>query len=477
LYLTLDQGGHATRAIVFDGKGNKLVEHACSIDTLAVGNRVEIDAEKLIASFDTVLRDTFAELGADARRIERVGLATQRSNIACWHRDTLEPLGPVLSWQDRRAPAYLEGLDAEAVHGATGLFPNPHYGASKLAWCLDHLDAVKQAAAADVLRMGPMASFITARLTGSRAVADPVNSSRTLLWSLETGDWDTPLCCHFGIQPRWLPPCVESRHRVGRLTPPDAPPGAAAGPPVGVVTGDLSAAAFARGRPREDTLYVTLGTGAFLQRVVTEHRTLHPRLLTGVLWRAECRHVHSLEGTVNGAGSALSWLAEADGVSPDSLFERLAAYDPAAGGMPLFLNGVSGLGSPFWVADFEPRFVGEAGVDQKAFAVVESIVFLIVKNFETMEAVLPSPRGIVVGGGLSGIDGLCKALAALTGKPVERSAEAEATAKGLAYLLADGPEQWPVQAGVMFPPASCSNLKQRYADWSQALGRALSQET
>lgn len=473
LYLCLDQGGHATRAIVFDGAGNKQVEHACPIQTFIEGRRVEIQAGALMEGFGVALREVFAALGADARRIRRAGLATQRSNTVCWNGETLEPLSPVLSWQDRRAPEYLRGLDEQAVHRATGLFPNAHYGASKLAWCVDHLDAVKQAADTGVLRVGPMASYIAAALTGEPAVVDPVNGSRTLLLNLESRGWDAALCRHFGVDPRWLPPVVESRHEFGGLA---APSTARAGTPVvplNVVTGDLSAAAFSRGRPRADTLYVTLGTGAFVQRIVKDQRVGHPRMLNGMLWLENGRGVYSLEGTVNGAGGALSWLAETEGIEQENLYRCIEGYEPRTSDVPLFLNGVSGLGSPFWVAEFEPRFLGDSDIDGKAFAVVESIVFLIKKNLEAMETVMPAPQRIVVSGGLSRIDGLCRALAVLAGRTVERAVESEATAKGLAYLLADRPENWPVQSGSLFDPDSGAELGDRYAAWSDELNRAL----
>lgn len=479
-YIALDQGGQSTRAIVFDGRGAIHARHACGIETKTDGPRVEIDPDPLVDSFRTVIAGVLEDLGSDARRVRQVGLATQRSNVTCWRRDTTETLSPVLSWQDRRAPEYLAGLDEAHVHRVTGLFPNPHYGASKLAWCLEHLEPVKRAAREGTLCFGPMASFLASALTGAPAVADPVNGSRTLLWRLDDRRWDGDLCRHFGIDPAWLPPCVTSRHQFGTLSPSFLPRIAgdedARGDgafPLTIVTGDLSAAAFSRGRPVPETLYITLGTGAFMQRVEDDRRITHPRLLNGILWHDGVSGVYSLEGTVNGAGSALSWFAEAFDVEAGKLFEWLDDYDPASGGPLLFLNGVSGLGSPFWDADFESRFIGEGDDRSRAFAVVESVVFLLMKNYETMADVIAPPRRIVVNGGLSAVNGLCRALAALTGTPVERSAEPEGTSKGLAYLLAGMPGDWSVRDGVPFEPENCVGLGARYERWARELASAL----
>jgi len=477
LFISIDQGGHSTRAIVFDRGGEKRAECASPIDASTDGPRVEIDPGVLVGSLRTVVRGVVDALGAEAARVRRVGLATQRSNAACWDRYTREPLAPVLSWQDRRAPEYLEGLDAGRVHGVTGLFPNPHYGASKLAWCLDHVAAVKRAADEGCLEIGPMASYLAAVLTGSPAAADPVNGSRTLLWRLDDRDWDPELCRHFGIDPVWLPRCVPNRYEFGKLSVSsldrESPGEGSVDYPLRVVTGDLSAAAFARGRPSPDALYITLGTGAFMQRVEDDCRTVHPRLLNGVLWHDGERGLYSLEGTVNGAGSALTWFAETFDLDSDALYEWLDDYNPDSVEPPSFLNGVSGLGSPFWNPGFESRFVGDGGVRLKAFAIVESIAFLLMQNYEAMETVMPSPSRVVVNGGLSKVDGLCRALAVLTGKPVERSAEPEGTSKGLAYLLADMPAQWSVRTGEVFEPGPCRDLRARYRLWSRRLADAL----
>jgi glycerol kinase len=317
-----------------------------------------------------------------------------------------------------------------------------------------------------------MAAYLVSALTGSEAVADPVNASRTLLWNLATRDWDPGLCRHFGLDVGWLPRCVPSRHAFGALGEHCLPAGSAR-VPVEIVTGDLSAAAFARGGPRADTLYITLGTGAFMQRVEDGVVTPHPRLLNGVLWHDGHEGLYSLEGTVNGAGSALAWYAGHCGEDTGVVLDRIEDYDPGVESLPLFLNGVSGLGSPYWIADFESRFLGDTDPVRRSLAVVESVAFLLMTNYEAMASVMPAPEHVVVSGGLSSNDGLCRALAALTGRPVERSAEPEGTAKGLAYLLAGMPADWTVRAGEAFEPAPAPGLHRRYREWTAALSGAL----
>ncbi|MDH5785822.1 MAG: FGGY family carbohydrate kinase, partial [Chromatiales bacterium] len=246
LYLALDQGGSGCRALVFNKRGERVAEARRTLRTMIDGARIELDGNELVSGLRSAAEEALAQLGESQTRVEAAALATQRSNIICWRRSSGEPLSPVLSWQDRRAADRLAGLDATLVKTHTGLFPNAHYGASKIAWCLEHLPAVRQAQCDGDLLVGPMASFIASRLTTSPALADPVNASRTLLWHLEHHDWDTTLCHHFAIDPHLLPPAVDSDHGFGRLRLEGLEL------PLEIVTGDLAAAAFANGPPSSD---------------------------------------------------------------------------------------------------------------------------------------------------------------------------------------------------------------------------------
>jgi glycerol kinase len=243
--------------------------------------------------------------------------------------------------------------------------------------------------------------------------------------------------------------------------------------PLQVVTGDLSAAAFVHGTPRRDVAYITVGTGAFVQRLLPHPLDGEQRLLNGVVYQTDDTHWYSLEGTVNGAGSALNWLSERHGLEAHQLQSSLAEWCAGEEADMLFLNGVSGLGSPRWVADFESRFVGDGDLKQQAIAVVESIAFLLCDNLRAMAEVISAPESIVIGGGLSQVDGFCQRLADLSGLKVMRSGETEATAKGLAYLLAGLPSAWRVQYAGSFTPRAGASIGRRYDEWSRQMQLAL----
>jgi glycerol kinase len=373
-----------------------------------------------------------------------------------------------MSWQDRRAHAWLRQFESrgEDVHRRTGLFLSAHYGASKLRWALDHLPAVREARDAGTLAWGPQASFLVFRLLdGHPLLADPQCAARTQLWSLATRDWDPALLALFGIPPGFLPRCVPTVHDYGTLVAGDARI------PLRALNGDQSAAVFAFGWPEEDSAYVNIGTSAFVQRAVTRDPGYVPRQLTGIVLDDGSTTVYTVEGNVNGAGTALEWLAREQGVA--DVVPLLEPWLAREGEPPLFLNGIAGLGGPFWQPDFASRYVGEGEPWQQAVAVVESIAFLLQANVDEMARFVPPAKRIRVSGGVSRLDGLCSRLAAVSGLPVHRRDDPEATARGIAYLAAGRPAEWNLAAAEqVFAPADDPALRARYRRWCALMAEA-----
>lgn len=466
LYLALDQGGASSRAIVFDSDGAIVARAQHTVTERREGeDRVEQDPVELVDSLRCAIAEVAAALGDDAARICAAGLATQRASLVCWDRTSGQPLSPVLSWQDRRAKDRVARLAAHAdeVRSRTGLHLSPHYGATKIAWCIDHLDPVRAARDERRLAAGPLASYLVHHLVDEHPLlADPANASRTQLWNVGSGDWDPVLGALFGVPLDVLPRCVPTRYRFGTLRV------GAHRVPLSIVTGDQSVSLFAGGTPRPDTAYVNFGTGAFVQRPFSDAGVDAPRLLKSVVMRDAAGTMFVLEGTINGAGSAIHWAEQTLALSDGE--RHLQAWLDAAASPPLFLNGISGLAAPFWVPDFASRFEGEGSAGDKVAAVAESVVFLMRAILDEMAGVLPAPSQLRLSGGLARVDGLCARLAALAGVPVVRSGQTEGTAAGLACVLGSRPA--PPVAETRFEPAPLPALAARYERWLTAMTRA-----
>ena len=232
---------------------------------------------------------------------------------------------------------------------------------------------------------------------------------------------------------------------------------------------------FAFGWPEPDSAYVNIGTSAFVQRALERAPGHVPRQLTGIILDDGRDTVWMVEGNVNGAGTALEWLRTDLGIEGalEQLPHWLDASEHASGEPPLFLNGIAGLGGPFWQAEFASRFVGEGEPWQKAVAVIESIAFLLQANIDHMAAWVPGARRMRVSGGVSRLDGLCRRLASVSGLPVLRRDDPEASARGIAFLAAGRPADWN-SAGRedRFEPAASPAFAARYRRWRALMKQA-----
>ena len=462
LLLAIDQGGHASRVIAFDARGVQCAESFTPISTFRAGHdRVEHDPNEIVDSIRTALEDIAQTLGSDVERVVAAGLATQRSSVVCWDRRTGKALSPVFSWQDRRNSGLVERMrvHAASVREQTGLVLSPHYGASKLRWCLDELPAVRSARDDRRLALGPLSSYVLHSLLEQHpCVVDPANASRTQLWDPRMRNWSDSLTALFGVPKELLPRCVHSRSAFGQLSFWDKQI------PLVVCTGDQSAATFAFAAMDPATIYLNVGTGAFLQRLSASD---DPRLLRSISYSDERQLMAIQEGTVNGAAAALDWLNERIGI--DAHRAALALDRSKAEAMPpLFVNGIGGIGSPYWRSDVAPRFIGESSEAGQVQAIVESIAFLICRNIEIMKDA--STMRVLASGGLSSSNYLCECIATLSGLRVERTSLREATARGLAFLIADQPQEWQTPTDFeRFDPEPDAALASRYSRWCEVM--------
>ncbi len=465
LTLIIDQGTHATRSILFDEAGQ---ERFTAVRPVALRRlspeKIEQDGSELIASMRDVVTEALESDAARAGEITAAGLATQRSTIALWDIASGETLGPLLSWQDRRAAASLKPLAAyePEVKKRTGLPLSPHYGASKLRWCLDHFGGAQTALAEGRLAYGPLAAFLISHLVeGSPRLVDDANANRTQLWNIQARDWDPWLLALFDLPAEPLPACRPIRHPYGLIAGTDIP--------LTVVNGDQNAAVYGQGQPQPGTAIVNLGTGAFVLAPTGRKLIRHPALLSGITSSDEAGADYTIEGTVNGAGAAISWAEKQLGISDPA--RNLNAWLDAYPRPTLFLNSIGGLGSPWWKPGPEPHWLDEdADAGERMAAVAESILFLLQANLDAMTEAGLDLRRIQISGGLANVDGLCQCLADLSGLPVYRPRQREATARGAAWLAMGMPQGWETpEAGEAFEPQSAPGLQDRYRQFIDIL--------
>ena len=512
LYLAIDQGGQSTRVAVYSEYGEQICNYsaACATEHRQTQSsaypHIEQNGEEILAGIRECLQKIQLHLGDNISRIRAASFAGQGSSLLCWNNQTGQALTPVLSWQDIRGEPYLKtiALTNNQVQQLTGVRLSPHYGATKMRWCLEHSEAVIQARQNHCLSIGPIVSYIfwhlcEQKVTGAKQVlVDPGHAQRTLLWSLQQHDWDQSLLDAFQIPRELLPQCRYHNSHFGSFTLGNQLI------PFTASARDQGASLFARGMPESDCVYINIGTGAFIQRV-SESLRAPEGLLVSPLWLPEhlssknpvalnqtidvasltCyaeefanaqvyKSLYAWEATVNGAASAMAFMQEQTGlaITPQEM-EHALALNPA--GNCYFLNAVGGLSAPYWRTDLESKFSGDLSSNEKILAWLESVIFQIVVNVQLMNQ-LGAVKKIIISGGFSKSNSVCQKIADLTQANVHRSDNADATVQGAACMAAGLPNSWrPAVNEEIFRPQQNLELEKRFAKWQQAMGVWLSE--
>ena len=460
--LVIDQGTHASRAILYSSSGELIDQteepvHLNQIDH----EHIEQDSQQILQSIDHCIT---ALLARNTTTIHQAALTTQRSTVLAWQKHDGQPLSPALSWQDRRSARDLEQFlpTEDLIKQITGLPLSPHYGVGKLRWLLQQNHIQQQTSESDNLCIGPLVSYLLQHLLpGSPHLVDHSNAHRTLLFDIEKLDWSKRLLKLFEIPAHHLPQPKPMQGDWGRLQ--------GSSIPLKVVSGDQNAALHAQGPTPDGVATVNIGTGAFIlmpQHSFHRHTTA---LLQGISKSNTESCQYLLEGTVNGAGSALSWAQEKWPI--EDLFKRLDGWMDETHTPPLFINTVGGVGSPWWRTGPEPYFSGpkQISVESRYVAIIESIVFLLQHNIEQLKQ-LQELKTIRISGGLSQLNGVCQKLANLSGVEIIRFCEKEATARGAAWLASDCPENWRAAPPERhFYPTAKLDLKKRYQSFTQEI--------
>lgn len=462
--LVVDQGGHGTRALVFNGCGQLQESAAQPVNTFAgQPGFIEQDPEEILASVTAVLAQIAARLGEKCILIKKAALIVQRSSLLAWDKKTGAAISNILSWQDTRHALWLQHRMAgheSWLQSVTGLRANAHYGASKIRWLLDN-DSLVQQHSRDTLCIGPLSAFLQQRLTQSPApLVDAVIASRTLMTELGHVAWSEKLLDFFAI-PRELLPAIGYTYddygfiKIGDMR-----------VPLRMQGGDQSFIAFAQGNTFfSDSIFINAGTGAFVQRAMRSEQVPAGLLCTPLLINHADAEIVA-EGTVNAAATALDWLWESRGkkLSENEIESVLQTIHD----LPVFINTVTATGSPEWLPAAPPVFSFEAYIHAEAVAVVESIVFALQRNIALLQAV-NAAAGIVLSGGMSRLQGFCQLLSDISELPVMCSDDAEASARGAAYCLLDSPADWQVLPAKIFHPQNNLALQERYREWLRAM--------
>ena len=487
--LALDQGTSSSRAIVFDGHGNtKAVSQKEFTQIFPKPGWVEHNPMEIWSSQASVIAEAITSIGINGLDIAAIGITNQRETTIVWDAETGEPVYNAIVWQDRRTSEYCDSLKAQGltdmIRSKTGLIIDAYFSATKVRWILDNVPGARQKAQEGRLRFGTVDTWLIWQLTrGEVHVTDVSNASRTMLFNLNSLEWDTELLELFDI-PMSMMPAAKSSSEVYGYTKTTL---FAHEVPIAGIAGDQQAALFGQMCTEPGAVKNTYGTGCFLlMNSGTKPITSSNNLLTTVAWKIGDTVNYALEGSIFVAGSVVQWLRDGLGIiksSPE--VEALAASVPDNGGV-YFVPALTGLGAPHWDQYAKGSIYGISRGTTAAHiarAALEGIAF------QTMDIVnaMQKDAGITlkelkVDGGASKNNLLMQFQADILGTSVIRPTVTETTALGAAYLagLAVGywesldhiKSQWGMERAFS-PTADEAQVEALKAGWADAIKRTL----
>jgi glycerol kinase len=486
--LALDQGTTSSRAIVFDREGAILsVAQKEFRQIFPQAGWVEHDPKEIWSSQHEVALAALAQAGLKAAAIAAIGITNQRETTVVWDRRTGEPIHNAIVWQDRRTAGLCDQLKRDGyedvVRQRSGLVIDAYFSGSKLRWLLDNVSGARARAERGELAFGTVDTWLLWKLTGgARHCTDPSNASRTMLFNLHTGAWDSELLRALHVPPEVLPEVRSSSELYGET---------AAGVfdarvPIAGIAGDQQAALFGQSCFARGLAKNTYGTGCFmLMNIGAQPVESRHRLLTTVAWAAQGQTAYALEGSVFIGGAVVQWLRDGLGVIRASTdVEALAASVPDCGGVYL-VPAFAGLGAPHWDQYARGTISGLTRGTTSAHlarAALEGIAFQVADVVE----VLKQDSGVAlnelrVDGGASANNLLMQFQADILRVPVVRPRILETTALGAAYLAGLAVGFWKDRAEVQHvwkvdrafePKLSADEAVHRRQRWAEALQRS-----
>ncbi|MEY2840493.1 MAG: glycerol kinase [Pseudomonadota bacterium] len=448
--LSLDQGTSSSRAIVFNHQG-ELVAMAQREFTqhFPQPGWVEHDALEIWQSQLATAREALRKAGLSAAQVHAIGITNQRETTVLWDRQTGQPLGRAIVWQDRRGEARCQALreagHAELIRQRTGLVVDAYFSATKLAWMLENIPGARARAERGELAFGTIDSWLLWQLTGGSTAqgavhaTDVSNASRTMLFNIDNQQWDDELLALLNI-PRSLLPEVNPSSHVFAKTHTDMLGSAV---PIAALAGDQQSALFGQTCFKPGLAKNTYGTGCFMlthtgtQRCPSEHG-----LITTMAATPDAQAAYAQEGSVFIGGAVVQWLRDGlQAIKGSAEVEQLALSVPDAGGV-VFVPSFTGLGAPYWQPHAKGAILGLSRgttVAHIARAALESIAFQSTALLQAMAQDIAAHGGapiseLRVDGGACQNDLLMQFQADLLGMPVVRPVVTETTALGVAYL-------------------------------------------
>ncbi|MBR5251670.1 MAG: glycerol kinase GlpK [Oscillospiraceae bacterium] len=485
--LSLDQGTTSSRAILFDKDQNIVAMSQKEFTQIFPQDGwVEHNAMEIFSSQYSVMMEVIAQSGVNVEEIAAIGITNQRETTILWDKNTGKPVYNAIVWQCRRTADICQQLVADGltdyIREATGLVVDAYFSATKIKWILDNVEGVREKAQKGEILFGTVDSWLVWKLTNGKVhITDYTNASRTMLYNINTLEWDEKLLTALDIPKQILPQVCPSSRIYGYVNIQGVDI------PVAGIAGDQQAALFGQGCFEEGEAKNTYGTGCFLL-MNTGEKPYYSKsgLVTTIAIGIDGKVQYALEGSVFIGGAVIQWLRdEMKFIHESKDAEYFAAKVENTGGVYL-VPAFTGLGAPYWDMYARGCIVGLTRSTKREHiirAAQESIAYQSLELVKAMEADTGHKLQLLnVDGGASRDKFLMQFQADIMDRVVRRPKCKETTALGAAYLagLATGFWQSREQLkegreydGYFTPDMSEEKRTELFRGWQKAVGRSM----
>ncbi|MDD6396181.1 MAG: glycerol kinase GlpK [Firmicutes bacterium] len=438
--LALDQGTTSSRAILFDRQQNIIdISQKEFPQIYPHEGWVEHDPMEIYASQYSVITEIIARSGIRAEDIHAIGITNQRETTVVWDKNTGEPVYNAIVWQCRRTSDYCTELMRQGrdklIHQKTGLLLDAYFSATKIRWILENVDGARERAERGELLFGTVDTWILWKLTGGKVHAtDYTNASRTMLFNINTLQWDDELLELFGIPKCMLPEVRASGEIYGCAEI------FGAEIPIGGIAGDQQAALFGQACFNAGESKNTYGTGCFMLMNTGSTPIFSTHGLVTTI-AATCRGEqpnYALEGSVFVGGAVIQWLRDSMKLITDAPDSEYFAQKVKDNGGVYIVPAFVGLGAPHWDTYARGTIVGVtrgSGRNHLIRAALESIAYQTNDVLNAMGEELGAPLSVLkTDGGASANNFLMQFQADISEVEVDRPKIVETTALGAAFL-------------------------------------------
>ena len=438
--MALDQGTTSSRCIIFDKYGNIISVAQKEFNQIyPKPGYIEHDPMEIWSSELSVAMEAMVKAGLTYENISGIGITNQRETTVVWDRHSGEPVYNAIVWQCRRTSEYADSLKeeglTETIRNKTGLVIDAYFSGTKLKWILDNVKDVRERAEKGDLLFGTIETWLIWKLTkGQVHATDYSNASRTMLFNINTLEWDDDILAQLDIPKCMLPKAVPSSSIFGETSAEffGCPI------PIGGAAGDQQAALFGQTCFDAGEAKNTYGTGCFLLMNTGENPIFSKNgLVTTIAWGLDGKVTYALEGSIYVAGAAIQWLRdEMHFIDSSQDSEYMARKVPDTNGcyvVPAF----TGLGAPHWNTGARGMIIGITAATSKeqiTRAALESMAYQTRDLLEEMERNSGIKlKELKVDGGASKNDFLMQFQADILNCRVVRPKDIETTALGACY--------------------------------------------